>query len=703
MKRLFCVFTVIFAVFSFLALTFGTRFCYISLIALLSLLIVSALLRIKFKLRQLHVIITATVFAFVAVLLVFAVHLPRLESAESLDSRYVRAEGRIVSVTKNESYVSLTVKCDELEEVKSTQKVTVIMRNTDSFTADIGQSIAFAGTLEFSDSSFNKGKEAFLTVFPTYCEVIDKRSFFGNLVHKVRCKISEIADSMHYSSLIKALLIEDKSEIDDGLINDFKLLGTSHLLSISGLHLSVIVMTFYSIITRLGLPHLFSATLSSLMALFYMAITGFPLSLIRAGQMMMVFFFARSIRRRNDGITALFVAGFVILIISPWSTFNVGFQLSFFSTLGILTFPPALTDKYRKHILSKEEKGTRFNRRQRIVQKVIRESILAISTTFSATAVTLPIIIYTFNEISVFSLVGNIFTVSLATYFLVFSFVSVMLQCVGVCFLSIPFSLVSAVLGTVFVTLTRFLGRIAPELVSVNNVYLYIGIIIITVAIIVFLSFSKRVWSLPCLIIFLSVFIPVFNNVSDQLIYSTALVDTVCKSGANTAVVRWKDKSYILDQTASNSQRLYNLDCIADKNGISSIDNAVFITTDTVPVERISVFLTLFDINTVTVVTNKDDMEALYKIGELCRSDGAELVVKYLEKYEITPGITAYCYNDLCTAFLIENTDSSFCSYRSLNKMFYLSELMEADTVLFYGKELPISRQFANAESFRIT
>ncbi|MBR6633675.1 MAG: ComEC/Rec2 family competence protein [Clostridia bacterium] len=703
MKRLFCFFTVVFAVFSFLALTFGEKFCVYSLIVFFSLFLILVLFRLIFKLRQLHVGITATVFAFVAVFLVLTVHLPRLETAKALDSRYVEAEGRIVSVTKNKSYVSLTVKCDEIDNVNSTQKVTVITRNNDSFTGDVGQSIAFSGTLEFDASSFNKGKEAFLTVFPTHCEVTESNSVFGNFVYSVRRRISEIADSMHHSPLIKALLIGDKSEVDDELINAFKLLGTSHLLAISGLHLSIIVMTFYMLITRLGVPHLFSSTLSTLMALFYMAITGFSLSLIRAGQMMIVFFFARTVRRRNDSITALFVAGFVILLMSPWSLFNVGFLLSFFSTFGILAFCPAITDKYRKYILDKEEKGVRFSRRQRFVQKVIREILIAFSTTLSATVVTLPIIICVFNEVSLFSLVGNIFTVSLAKYFLMFSFASVMLQCMGITYLSLPFTFISSVSGTVFLSFTRFLGSIAPGLVSINAVYLYVGVAILTAMVLLFLCFSRRAWSLPCLIIILSVFIPIFNIASDKLIYSTALVDTVTKNGANTAVVRWKDKSYILDQTASNSQRLYGINGIADKNGITSIDNAVFITTDTVPVERISVFLTLFDIDTVTVVTNRYDMEALYKISELCSTHGAEVVVNFSEKYEVADGITAYCYKDVCTAFLIENDETSFCTYRALSDLFCLYELMEADTVLLDGKTLVFDREFTDSTSFRLT
>ncbi len=692
MKRLFCGFAIVFVVLSFLNLLFGKTFGLIILSVLAFALLVFGFLRIKFKNSAFTNIIVATLFAVCAVASVTFVFLPRLEEARSLDSAYVTAEGKIISEAPAGNYTAFTVKCKEIGDVKRTQNVTVmILKPSDD--AEVGKRISFSGRLGFEDSVYNKGRESFLTVFTGDYEVLKDTDILGQFVYTLRTRIKGITEQMKHTGLVNALIIGDKSGLDSETSESFRAIGTSHLLAISGLHLSMIVMSFYSLSVRVGIPHVFSSVLSSLLSLVYMLITGCSLSLMRAAQMMFLFFFSRTVRRRKDGITSLAFAGVVIVAISPWSLFNVGFLLSFFATFGIVVFAPTITGGYRKYLLDKQEKGAVYSRTQLLTQRIIALLLGSVTTTLSATVMTIPAVLYFFNEISVFTVVGNIFTIFIAKYFLLMAFASVALQCMGLTFFAYPFTALSNLFGSILIYLTRLLGDISPDLISVNTAFISVGIVIAILLVAVFVVFSKRIWALPCLVISLSVFVLAFNVISAGILYPYALIDSISKNGANTTLVRWRNNTYLLDQTASNSQKMYSLDDTAEYNGVTEIDCAVFVTPSEIPKDRIIAFLSLFDISKLVLVTEDFISDEITEVINECRKNETEVQLVNTQSYAEIPGITAYCIRGLCTAFVVDNNGNTFCTYRSYTEDGFYRDAVDSDILVFYGKECILPKE----------
>ncbi len=699
MKRVFCFFSIVFAVFAVSGILLGTEFCKIAMCLVLVFGIAFTVLSKVYNKATFLTLSVSMLFALTALLLVCFIELPKLDEARGYDGEYIEAEGKIKRISYSDDYTVLSVKCDE----GINQNVTLILRRNGNTDVDIGKRIEFSGELKFEDSLYNKGNECFLSTFPTSYRIADETDPVGNFVFTLRTKIRTIADGMENSQLVKAMMLADKSDIDDELNEDFKRLGTSHLLAISGLHLSIIVMSFYMLLTRLGIHHIFSAILSSMLALFYMLTTGFSLSLVRAGQMMMVFFLARSLRRANDSLTSLFISGFLILVHSPWSAFNMGFLMSFFATFGIIVFVPPIMEAYYKRLIDNREKGKKYSKKQIFIHKITAYLLSTSATTLSASTLTLPIVLLLYSEVSLFSVVGNLFSIAIAKYFLIFTFVSVVFSCIGLGIAVAPITFLSHLSGSAFIFITRALSSISPELIFVDTTFAFALTIAFIILIAVFVCFSRKIWSLPVLVVSSTLMIFAFTLISPLVYYNVALIDSVTKLGANTTLVRWRGEVYILDQTNSNSKKLYEIPELLENNGIDRVDRVYFINTKSeLPLKRLEAMLDEFEIEAVTVVDINVNSKNEYEFKALCYENGIEYENSWEYNDKTVDGIAARTGYDGSTSFMIYNGDNVFCSYRSYTNFMDLTELFEADIIVFDGVECFTPIEPTEERSFRL-
>ena len=181
----------------------------------------------------------------------------------------------------------------------------------------------------------------------------------------LRERIASLSDrrlSSDGSALLRALLLGDRTTLPDAVRWDFKTLGISHLLAVSGLHLAVLCGMLSFLLQRLRLPKKLQLPLLALFCLFFMALCGFSGSVCRAGVMYLSALAAPLFKTRGDGITGLFAGGLLILLLSPWRLFDTGLQLSFLAVLGILTLGRLLLKKpsrrSKKEIKGKENTGS---------------------------------------------------------------------------------------------------------------------------------------------------------------------------------------------------------------------------------------------------------------------------------------------------------------------------------------------------------
>ena len=169
-------------------------------------------------------------------------------------------------------------------------------------------------------------------------ETVGSARRIGALLSKLRretaAAVSLFTDSKT-AGLVKALLLSDRSGL--GMLRrDMERSGVSHLLALSGLHLSVLCMSLERLLKRLGARRRYRTAAEAIVALGFLVLAGFPYSLLRAASMLALTALAGRIGRDSDRITALFVVGYLMVLADPAALADAGFLMSFAATLGIL-------------------------------------------------------------------------------------------------------------------------------------------------------------------------------------------------------------------------------------------------------------------------------------------------------------------------------------------------------------------------------
>lgn len=152
-------------------------------------------------------------------------------------------------------------------------------------------------------------------------------------------------------ALLASLLLGRSSELSSATFRDFRRTGTTHLLAISGMHLTVLIALFDLLLRlfRLGKSPRTVAVL--LFALFYVALTGFSLSAVRALIMCCFLYFSSLLRGNNDAVTSLMFSLFLMLALMPCAVYDIGMWMSCSAVLGILvanSFSPKMHEWIRK-------------------------------------------------------------------------------------------------------------------------------------------------------------------------------------------------------------------------------------------------------------------------------------------------------------------------------------------------------------------
>ncbi len=122
----------------------------------------------------------------------------------------------------------------------------------------------------------------------------------------------------------------------------FTQIGVVHILSISGLHVVMMSGIFLIILKLFNVPKRISYSIVFILVIFYALITGLGAPIVRSAIMINVFFLGYIIRRKTNILITLSVASLLILLWNPYCLFDIGFQLSFITVLGMAIITPKL-------------------------------------------------------------------------------------------------------------------------------------------------------------------------------------------------------------------------------------------------------------------------------------------------------------------------------------------------------------------------
>jgi competence protein ComEC len=199
------------------------------------------------------------------------------------------------------------------------------------------------------------------------------------------------------ATLANAMLLGDKGAIPDDLREDFSRAGLSHIIAISGLHISILTVLIFYLLLAVGAYRNQAFYVSSLALLFYIFLIGSPTSAIRAGLMGFLALLAVRMGRLPRAENFLIISAFLILMINPMLfRYDVGFQLSFLAVGAILFFYPTI-----RSMISERAGGDKL---PGILRTVIEIVVLTVVIQLFIT----PIVAYNFGVISFVAPVANL-------------------------------------------------------------------------------------------------------------------------------------------------------------------------------------------------------------------------------------------------------------------------------------------------------
>ena len=202
------------------------------------------------------------------------------------------------------------------------------------------------------------------------------------------------------ASVLKAFVVGEKSGIDTNVNDAFSASGLSHVLAISGLHVTTFISIVAAILKVLRVSKRKSMLISSIGAVAFVVFTGMSISAMRAGVLCVFGFAAKLLYRKSDSLTTLAIAAAVFSLENPLCIWDVSFMLSFAATAGIILFHNDISTIFLKFYNKFENNTYRY--------KVIKGVFDILSVGIAAQIFVIPILVYIFRGFSIMSVIATV-------------------------------------------------------------------------------------------------------------------------------------------------------------------------------------------------------------------------------------------------------------------------------------------------------
>ena len=370
--------------------------------------------------------------------------------------------GRIVSEPWKNPTTGRVIAQFQLETVNdapSGMRVRLYLRGDDEALSgiDYGQRLRLTGHIwkcdpvtnpyefDFGQYLARDGMSAYATAKIEDVEILDARSDLTAWMISARRSLSARLDALFPRSaqLVRALLLGDRSMLGDEMRNALSKSGTAHLISISGLHVTVLAMLL-TLALRPFMTRSKAAMLSLFLLTAYGALAGFRAPYVRALVMFAIYSAAPLAGSPNDSITRLCVAMLIWLTIKPMDVLDAGFVLSYGACAGLILLDPPIN-----HLLGIDR--LLHNRwRKPLPVRAAGYFASLLSASLSAQLATLPAVIAFFGVQPVASLPFNLICVPLCMAGYLLSLIATIASAVSMSFAAllaqVPDSLMHALM-----------------------------------------------------------------------------------------------------------------------------------------------------------------------------------------------------------------------------------------------------------------
>lgn len=218
------------------------------------------------------------------------------------------------------------------------------------------------------------------------------KSSNGSFIHNIQKYIKDTINGTltdEEGNLLLAILLGDKDKLSEDIQESFKTSNLSHMLAVSGAHVSYIILGLTYVLQNSIIGKKNGKIVCIFFLLVFMAITNFTPSVTRACIMAVLTLFSGIIYRKSDVYTNISVAALITLIFNPYSLLDLGFQLSYGGTIGIIIFIKRIQEKKSN---------------SKVINYIKQMALVSIY----ANIIIIPIMMYHFNTVSFTFIISNI-------------------------------------------------------------------------------------------------------------------------------------------------------------------------------------------------------------------------------------------------------------------------------------------------------
>jgi len=374
-------------------------------------------------------------------------------------------------------------------------KLVMYCNEEDAARINPGDKIKFRGAIK----SFDKDSEGDLRRYyaslgiSAKCELSDFLEIISHGDPPTEYKLSTYREALtrrammlsdNYSGrLISALILGERDSLSEKTQLDFRRIGLTHMLALSGMHLAILSIGITKLLGFFGVGKRTAGIVNIFLTIGYMVLTGLPLSVVRAGIMLIIASLLFAFIGSHDSLTSLSIAVFLIIIFNPTSIFDISLWLSAFATLGMVVF-----GEYSSSNQNRRKRPERDERPPLIralfgalnwIKLSLLSSVFAISSTILLSMVD-------FQGVSILSALS---TVLLTPVITVFMYLAVLTLLIGG---FVPIGVLLSPLSSLVEIITSWLS-------SFNNIYVSTGYastiilsVLITTLLFVFFTFNLK-------------------------------------------------------------------------------------------------------------------------------------------------------------------------------------------------------------------
>lgn len=503
----------------------------------------------KCNMKKIKNIIIISIIPMVVSCIVMQYKESKYAKFQSNISQDIKFIGTVIEEEKeSEYYNNYIVKINNINEKENYKNICLLIKikknkNTENKKLKYGDLIFISGLFEhattrrnykgFDYSQYLKTKDIYgiCKTDVNSLKVLKENScFVTNMwINKLRNALKNNLRTLLPSdtaSIAIALFLGDSSLIEDTQKQTFSNASLSHVLAISGMHVTYVIVGCSWILNRFDKRK--SKYVFIVFLIFFAQLAGGSPSVIRAVIMSSIMIASKIFYRKSDVINNISISCLIILIMNPYNILNLGFQLSFLGTLGIVLFNKKIEeylddlhfDKYKlSNKNKKHNKSETINKNKSTNLKKLKSLII---TSISANILILPILIYNFNIFSVTFLFSNILISPILGIIFLIGYITVIISVVSIK-IAIPFAKFLNILIKIFNYIAIFSSNIeiTRVLVTTPNI---ITVVLYYIAIIYFFYYRskvinninykmcKRIIVIFSIVVILAKFIPIYNN-----------------------------------------------------------------------------------------------------------------------------------------------------------------------------------------------